>query len=56
MRLTVESKKDALEALRAVEEWMQSDACRIDNVGSVGMSVGWARDSVRDHTHDRVTR
>jgi hypothetical protein len=57
MLLTVETRRDALEALRAVEAWVHNpDACVTDERGEMLLRLKEAERWMRDHARDRRSR
>lgn len=57
MRIGVDNKRDALEALRAVEAWVQDpNVCVTDEPGEMRLRLNEARRWLQDHTRDRRTR
>lgn len=57
MRIGVDSKRDALEALRAVEAWVgDASVCATDERGEIKMHLADATRALRDHARDRRPR
>jgi hypothetical protein len=57
MRIGVDSKRDALEALRAVEAWVgDPNVCATDEPGEMKLRLNEATRWLREHTCDRRPR
>jgi hypothetical protein len=57
MRIGVDNRRDALEALRAVEAWTSDhDACVTDERGEILLRLNEAKRWLQDHSRDRRTR
>ena len=57
MRLGIDTKRDALEALRAVEAWVSDpDACVTDERSEIKLRLSEATHWLKDHARDRRTR
>jgi hypothetical protein len=57
MRLGVDSKRDALEALRAVEAWLSDPSvCATNERGEIKMHLAETTRWLREHARDRRPR